>query len=204
MGKTTRMALAFGLAFATTSPGLAWDGIRLPFLRLADRSPRTITYRVPAHTYGGYASTYSYAAPSATQRTAYYDYDNDAPPAVEASAYDAQPAAAPAASYAYGDPYGFLNILNNYRASMGLQPVAFDPNLTAWASQNNAVQSRRGIGHHVNPNCFQNCGWNHSSAWGVFQGWLDSPGHRRNMLSPSITRVGIAYGPGPYWTLNAR
>lgn len=103
-----------------------------------------------------------------------------------------------------GDPYGFLNILNHYRASVGLHPVAYDPNLSAWASQNNAVQCRRGIGHHVSPNCLQNCGWNYQSASEVAAGWLRSPGHRDNMLSPSITRVGIAYGPGPYWTLNAR
>lgn len=102
------------------------------------------------------------------------------------------------------DPYGFINILNSYRASAGLAPVAYDPNLSAWASQNNAVQCNKGIGHHVNPGCFQNCGWNYTSAWEVANGWLHSPGHRDNMLRPGITRFGIAYGPGPYWTLNAR
>jgi hypothetical protein len=102
------------------------------------------------------------------------------------------------------DPYGFSRILNAYRASAGLPPVAYDPNLSAWASQNNAAQSRKGIGHHVNPGCFQNCGWNYASAWDVANGWLHSPGHRANMLQPGITRFGIAYGPGPYWTLNVR
>lgn len=102
------------------------------------------------------------------------------------------------------DPYGFLPILNSYRASAGLPAVVFDSNLSAWASQNNAAQSRRGIGHHVNPNCFQNSAWNCVNAWDVAQSWMNSPGHRRNMLSPHITRVGIAYGPGPYWTMNAQ
>jgi uncharacterized protein YkwD len=102
------------------------------------------------------------------------------------------------------DPYGFVSILNAYRASAGLPPVSSDENLSAWASHNNAAQCRKGIGHHINPNCFQNCGWNYASAWDVTQGWMNSPGHRRNMLSPWITRVGIAYGPGPYWTMNAR
>ncbi len=109
---------------------------------------------------------------------------------------------APAAPAA--DPYGFVQLMNQYRASAGLGPVAFDANLSAWASQNNAAQSRKGIGHHVNPNCYQNSAWNCTSAWDVAQSWMNSPGHRRNMLSPHITHVGIAYGPGPYWTMNAR
>ena len=105
---------------------------------------------------------------------------------------------------AMGDPYGFTQVLNQYRAMAGLSPVVYDPNLSAWASQNNAVQCERGIGHHVNPNCFQNCGWNYQNVYSVAEGWMNSPGHRQNMMSPSITRFGIAYGPGPYWTMNAQ
>jgi uncharacterized protein YkwD len=197
MNKFATTALALGLVLAMNTPGQAWDGFRRPFFRLADRGSRTLTYRVPAHTHGGYANAYANAYAS-----------DDAPPAVEAAAYyTTQPAAATAAAQPAvygGDPYGFLAILNQYRASAGLHPLAYDSDLAAWASRNNAVQSRRGIGHHVNPNCFQNCGWNQSSAYDIFRSWLDSPGHRQNMLSPSATRAGIAYGPGPYWTLNAR
>jgi hypothetical protein len=102
------------------------------------------------------------------------------------------------------DPYGFVEVLNRYRAQAGLGPVSYDSELTTWAQQNNHVQSARGIGHHVNPNCFQNCGWNYDSAEGVADGWMNSRGHRANMLHPSISRIGIAYGPGPYWTMNAQ
>ena len=102
------------------------------------------------------------------------------------------------------DPYGFTGLLNQVRASAGLQPVSYDPNLSSWASQNNAEQCRRGLGHHVNPCGVQNCAWNYPDASSTVDGWMNSPGHRRNMLSPSITQVGIAFGPGPYWTLNAR
>ena len=38
----------------------------------------------------------------------------------------------------------------------------------------------------------------------VAQAWMESRGHRQNMLSSSVTHFGIAYGPGPYWTMNAR
>lgn len=102
------------------------------------------------------------------------------------------------------DPYGFLGLLNRVRAKAGLHPVAYDPNLSSWASQNNAEQCRRGLGHHVNPGGVQNCAWNYPDASSTVDGWMNSPGHRGNMLSPSITHIGIAFGPGPYWTLNAR
>jgi uncharacterized protein YkwD len=101
------------------------------------------------------------------------------------------------------DPYGFASILNEIRASRGLPPAVYDPALSSWAVENNVAQSSRGLGHHVNPNCFQNCGWNYPDAATAAQAWLNSPGHRENMLLPTMTRFGIAYGPGPYWTLNA-
>jgi uncharacterized protein YkwD len=102
------------------------------------------------------------------------------------------------------DPYGFTTILNRLRARVGLEPVVYDPELSAWATQNNSAQCHRGIGHHVNPCAVQNCAWNYPDASAVAQGWMNSPGHRRNLLSPSISRFGVAFGPGPYWTLNAR
>ena len=108
------------------------------------------------------------------------------------------------ASESASDPYGFGEILNRCRAEAGLPPAAYDPDLSAWAVQNNVEQCRRGLGHHVNPNCFQNSGWNYDSALGAAIGWMESPGHRANMLEPSATRYGIAHGPGPYWTMNAR
>ena len=102
------------------------------------------------------------------------------------------------------DPYGFVYILNRIRASAGLHPLSYDPNLSSWAHQNNAEQCRRGLGHHVNPGGIQNCAYNYTDANSTAAGWMNSPGHRRNMLSPSATHFGIAFGPGPYWTLNAR
>lgn len=101
------------------------------------------------------------------------------------------------------DPYGFGNLLNNLRARMGLRLLAYDHNLSAWAGQNNAVQNRRGLGHHINPGYRQNVGWNYSSASAVFTGWQNSGGHYQTMVANAST-YGIAYGPGPYWTLNVR
>lgn len=102
------------------------------------------------------------------------------------------------------DPYGFADILNRIRAGAGLHPLVYDSELSSWASQNNAAQCQRGIGHHVHLCGVQNCGWNYGDAGSVAQGWMDSPGHRQNLLSPSVSRYGLAFGPGPYWTFNAR
>ncbi len=86
----------------------------------------------------------------------------------------------------------------------GCLPLAYDHELSAWAASNNAAQASQGMGHHVTPNCYQNAAWNAPDAASVAQAWMESRGHRQNMLSSSVTRFGIAYGPGPYWTMNAK
>jgi hypothetical protein len=102
------------------------------------------------------------------------------------------------------DPYGFAAILNQYRAAAGLPPLAYDHDLSAWASQNNAAQAERGLGHHISANFYQNCAWNTPDATSTAEEWMNSRGHRANMLSADVSRFGIAYGPGPYWTMNLR
>jgi uncharacterized protein YkwD len=102
------------------------------------------------------------------------------------------------------DPYSFTAMLNHLRATVGLRPVEYDHDLSAWAARNNAVQCWRGLGHHVNPSCYQNSAWNTPDASSTLSTWLSSPAHRDNLLAPEITRVGLAHGPGPYWTMNAR
>lgn len=37
----------------------------------------------------------------------------------------------------------------------------------------------------------------------VMKAWMNSPGHRRNILSPRVNQIGVGYasgGSGPYWT----
>jgi uncharacterized protein YkwD len=125
-------------------------------------------------------------------------------PVMVAAATPSAQAAADCPCEGGSDPYGFTTILNQLRARAGLHPLSYDPDLSSWASQNNAAQCRRGLGHHVNPCGVQNCGWNYNDANAVAEGWMNSPGHRQNLLSPSVSRFGLAFGPGPYWTFNAR
>ncbi|WP_406698779.1 CAP domain-containing protein [Singulisphaera sp. Ch08] len=120
-----------------------------------------------------------------------------AAPATAAVARPAQTApVAPA-----GDPYGFTAWLNATRASYGLPPVGYDPNLTNWASANNGQQQARGMGHHVmGPARRQNAAMGQYASIGAM--WMNSPAHRAALLDPSIRWIGIA-GLGAYWTFNA-
>jgi hypothetical protein len=99
------------------------------------------------------------------------------------------------------DPYGFLGWLNSTRAAFGLSAVGHDPNLTNWASMNNAQQQARGLGHFVmGPARRQNAAMGSSGSIGAQ--WMSSPAHRAALLDPSIRWIGIA-GMGAYWTFNA-
>lgn len=50
----------------------------------------------------------------------------------------------------------------------------------------------------------ENIAWGYPRPEQIIDGWMNSPGHRRNMLHPRIEEfgVGISQGPrGPYWVL---
>jgi uncharacterized protein YkwD len=121
--------------------------------------------------------------------------------AVQPTTYAAQPAATQAVAAPAGDPYGFVGWLNATRAQYGLRAVGYDPNLSAWAAQNNAQQNARGLGHFVmGPARRQNSAMGNYASIGAM--WMASPGHRAALLDPTISFVGIA-GAGAYWTFNA-
>src|SRR5262249_18727816 len=90
-----------------------------------------------------------------------------------------------------GDPDRFVNWLNGVRASMGLGPVGYDANLSAWAQQNNSAQAAYGLGHHVmGPARRQNSAM--GSAASIGMQWMASPAHRAALLDPTISAIGIA------------
>lgn len=166
-------------------------------------------YYQPTYTQAAY--TPAAVQPSATQPqyvpTTYVQPTTPATttaPAATTPAASAAPAAntttsAPAA--ATGDPYGFTAWLNATRASYGLSPVGYDPNLESWAAMNSAQQASSGLGHFVmGPARRQN------SAMGAYPGiesmWMNSPAHRAALLDPTIQWIGLA-AYGAYWTFNA-
>ena len=47
----------------------------------------------------------------------------------------------------------------------------------------------------------ENIAMGYSSAQKVMQGWMNSSGHRANILNPSFTQIGVGYvADGHYWT----
>lgn len=72
------------------------------------------------------------------------------------------------------------------------------------SSNGGTVQTRvRQAGYH---DCLvaENLAWGYPSAGQIVSGWMNSPGHRSNMLHPRATEmgIGITQGPkGPNWVL---
>jgi uncharacterized protein YkwD len=100
--------------------------------------------------------------------------------------------------------------LNGFRASHGLSQLHTDGALAALASEHAADMARREALDH---NGFmtsrgaraENVAYGCRDSACVIQQWVNSSGHRKNMLIPSVTRYGLASATSPsgrtYWTL---
>ncbi|MFC8827711.1 CAP domain-containing protein [Streptomyces sp. NPDC057137] len=112
-------------------------------------------------------------------------------------------------------------LTNAERSAAGLRPLAGDPRLTAAAQAHSDDMVARGFYSHTSPDGRQP--WDRAAAAGcthrgigeniacgqrsaaeVVQGWMDSPGHRANILKPDFTHIGIGLRGGgemaTYWT----
>jgi len=94
--------------------------------------------------------------------------------------------------------HNILDRINALRARYGRGPLVHDESLAQWAANNNIQCSARGMGHHINPNCYQNV----AMASDPVAAWEQSPAHLANLLAP-VTRVGFA-SDGRFATLNLR
>ncbi|MFC4644887.1 CAP domain-containing protein [Streptomyces mangrovi] len=116
---------------------------------------------------------------------------------------------------------GVVDLTNRERARAGLRPLAVDPLLTTAAQAHCADMVARAFYSHTSPEGSQP--WDRAAAAGstrrtigeniacgqrspaeVVEGWMNSPGHRANILKPAFTHIGVGYaggGPaGTYWT----
>ncbi|MFE0255851.1 CAP domain-containing protein [Streptomyces sp. NPDC059010] len=114
-----------------------------------------------------------------------------------------------------------VGLTNRERARAGLRPLAVDPVLTTAAQAHSADMVARAFYSHTSPEGSQP--WDRAAAAGstrrsigeniacgqrspaeVVEGWMNSPGHRANILKPDFTHLGIGFaggGPaGTYWT----
>jgi uncharacterized protein YkwD len=103
--------------------------------------------------------------------------------------------------------------LNGFRASHGLGQLRTDGTLTALASAHAADMARRdsldhdGFMAQRGPRGAraENVAYGCKDSACVIQQWVNSSGHRKNMLIPSLNRYGLGSATSPsgkkYWTL---
>jgi uncharacterized protein YkwD len=133
-----------------------------------------------------------------------------------APAAAAMTAATPAAS---GSEAAVLDLVNQARAQAGCGAVTADPALAAVARAHSADMRDRGYFSHTTPEGLspfdragaagisyaraENIAYGQRDAAAVMDAWMNSAGHRANILNCSLSKlgVGVAEGPGgPWWT----
>ncbi|MFD8523595.1 CAP domain-containing protein [Streptomyces capillispiralis] len=114
-----------------------------------------------------------------------------------------------------------LDLTNRERARAGLPPLSRDPLLTAAAQAHSADMVARDFYSHTAPDgsrpwdraaaagsarrtIGENIACGQRSAAEVVRGWMNSPGHRANILKPDFTHLGVGFAgggrAGTYWT----
>ena len=142
--------------------------------------------------------------------------DHDPPPA-EPSFYNSL-----ASADAKVDAGMAASMISGYRTNNGLSSVLVDPELMKLAqAQAQAMAARDKLDHNVLRDFgsrlrssgydakvgAENIGAGYHTLAQAFSGWRDSPPHRKNMLVPGATHIGIAtaYAPGSkykvFWAL---
>ncbi|TLS45262.1 stress protein [Streptomyces montanus] len=114
-----------------------------------------------------------------------------------------------------------IALTNAERTSAGLPPLALDSQLTAAAQGHSADMVARAFYSHTSPDGSEP--WHRAAAAGstrrtigeniacgqrspaeVVRGWMNSPGHRANILKPAFTHIGVGFAgggsAGTYWT----
>lgn len=120
--------------------------------------------------------------------------------------------AAPRASYAQNSASWrdrILGMVNQARAAAGLRLLRLSPQLTAAAQNYSRYMATAGFFGHVAPDGsspwtrIEAAGFTGATAWGeniaagqpdpqsVMAAWLNSPGHRENILYPNFTDIGV-------------
>lgn len=112
-----------------------------------------------------------------------------------------------------------VSLTNQARAKKGCRPLTHDPKLHAAAERHSADMAARDYFDHDSKDGrtpgdrISTAGFAPVSTWGeniamgqptaaaVVRAWLDSPGHRANIMNCSFTHIGVGQSTkGPYWT----
>ncbi|MCT2594292.1 CAP domain-containing protein [Streptomyces sp. N2-109] len=127
-----------------------------------------------------------------------------------------------------GDPGGeaaaeaaVLTLVNQERARAGCEPVTADPTLAGFAADFSEDMAARGFFSHTTPDGKspwdrakaagisdlggENIARGQANAQSVMDSWMNSPGHRANILNCDYRTMGVGahFAPGgPWWTQN--
>ncbi|MET1014429.1 MAG: CAP domain-containing protein [Paenisporosarcina sp.] len=111
-----------------------------------------------------------------------------------------------------------LTLTNQERAKGGLKPLATDSALMSTARAKSSDMSKNNYFSHTSPTlgspfdqmkakgiqykaAAENIAMGQRTAAEVVKGWMESPGHRANIMNGNFTHIGIGYdAQGNYWT----
>jgi len=111
-----------------------------------------------------------------------------------------------------------IELINNIRTSNGLRPFVHNWQLSRVARYKSRDMQELGYFSHTSPTygspfemiknfnisysyAGENIAKGYSDPSSVVNGWMNSSGHRANILNPSFTQIGVGYEPnGNYWT----
>jgi uncharacterized protein YkwD len=114
-----------------------------------------------------------------------------------------------------------VDLVNAERAAAGCAPMTVDSHLVAAARAHSADMAARDYFDHTTPEgvtfsqrieqagfawslAAENIAYGYRDPESVMRGWMNSDGHRKNILNCRLTHIGVglAYGPNnrPYWT----
>lgn len=114
-----------------------------------------------------------------------------------------------------------ITLTNQERAKYGLSPLSFNWQLGRVARYKSNDMRDKNYFSHTSPTygspftmiknfgisytaAGENIAMGQKTAWEVVQGWMNSPGHRANILNTNFTQIGVGYSKSSsgktYWT----
>jgi uncharacterized YkwD family protein len=110
-----------------------------------------------------------------------------------------------------------VTLTNNERAKYGLQPLKIDLKVSEVARLKSSDMKNNGYFSHTSPtygspfdmmkkfgvqyrSAGENIAMGQRSPQEVVNAWMNSEGHRKNILSSNFTHIGVGHVEGNYWT----
>jgi uncharacterized YkwD family protein len=126
-----------------------------------------------------------------------------------------KPAAKPAAQAKSSFEQQVVNLVNQYRAKSGLKTLKVSANLSGMAKDKAIDMYSKNYFDHTSPTygspfemmktykisysyAGENIAMGQKTAQAVMNAWMNSPGHRANILNAKYTTIGVAYYKGEW------